>query len=314
MENLRYSNLLRFGSAISVLFVLVLCTGCVSVSTNLQTVSVTGPLHQPAVHLQRTTDELGLRISPWLTVFGERERQGRIPGHTMVNAAGVYQIDTVTSASGTEYYENSSNIYSYDGKNFTWQLPSISGGVGFDLDLTQSFSAILGLGVSSINNDAHWSAQAGLGYSFGNERIAGRFEGAFTWETIGSSAQFVRRIDYFMTNKTQVQFFTENNKRMRPGNYGALTLQSTGKSVTFYTQFAFGSQSIASLSPQSNSAGSSEDYVTSMKFITVTPGVAFSITENTRLVAGIRFMSNTEIDDTNSPFLIAPLVQIEMSF
>ncbi|HEY6952749.1 MAG TPA: hypothetical protein VI758_10100 [Bacteroidota bacterium] len=314
MENPRYQNFLRIQRASTVVLALVLGTGCATVSTNLQSVSVSGPLHQPGVHLQRTTDSLGLRVSPWLAIYGQSQREGRISGHTPVNAAGVYQVDTVTSANGTQYYENASNIYTYSGKNFTWQIPKISGGVGFDIDLTRSFSAIFGMGVSSVNNEANWSALAGIGFNFGNERFAGRLEGAFTWETIGSSAQFVRRIDYFYSNRTEVQFFTENNRRMRSGNYGALTLQSTGKTLTFYTQFAFGSQNIASLAPQNNTGSSDADFVRSMKFVTVTPGIAFTIADNTRIVTGIRFLSNTEIDETDSPFLVAPLVQLEMSF
>lgn len=315
MNHLHTSKLGTLQSGITVLLSLSLCTGCATVTTNLQSVSVSGPLHQPAVHLKRTTDQPGFRISPWLTAFSERERLGSIPGHTKVNAAGLYQVDTVAGVDGPVYYENAANVKPYDGQNFTWRLPAVSGGINFDLDVGESASILLGLGMTSVNNVALWSAHAGISYSSGNERVVARLEGALTWETVASSAQFVRRIDFFFSDKTEVQFFSEENKLMRMGGYGALTLQSTGKNFVFYTQFALGTQAIASLShPGSSSSTDGNDYVRTMKFISVTPGVAFTVGEDLRLITGIRFTGDTEISGTNTPFLIVPLAQLEISF
>jgi hypothetical protein len=299
---------------ISACLVLLLIGGCASVTTNLQSVSLTGPLHQPAIHLNRTADDPGLRISPWLTAYAQPEWNSRISGHTMVNSAGVYQVDSTVSSSGTQYYENPSNQYYYKGQNFKWQLPGVSAGVGFDLDLTRSLSVILGLGMSTVEAGAFWSAQAGVGYSFGNERFAGRVEGVFTWETIGSVAQYVRRTHYFSSNRTEVEFFSVEDRRTRSGNYVALTLQSTDRDFAFFAQGAFGFQEVASLLLQSSSNTSDDDYIKKFGFVSLTPGVAYRVGANERLIAGVRFTSNTEIEEADNTFLIAPLVQLEISF
>jgi hypothetical protein len=307
-------NRTNLQSGISICLALFFGTGCASVTTNLQSVSLTGPLHQPALHLNRTADDPGLRISPWLTAYTQRKWNGRISGHTMVNSAGVYQVDSTVTSSGATYYENPSNQYYYKGQNFTWQLPGVSGGVGIDLDLTRSLSVILGLGMSTIDAGTFWSTQAGLGYSFGNERFSGRVEGVFTWETIGSVAQYVRRTHYFSSNRTEVEFFSVEDRRTRSGDYLALTLESNDRDFAFFAQGAFGFQEVASLLLQSSSNTSDDDYIKKFGFVSLTPGVAYRVGANERLIAGIRFTSNTEIEEADNTFLIAPLVQLEISF
>ncbi len=292
---------------------LLSASGCVP-SWHLQSVSVSGPLHEPALHLQRTTEQPGFRINPWQNVYTQRERLGNISGHTQVNAAGVYQVDSVVDAGGTHYYENPANTHQYQGQNFTWRLPSISGGASFDVDVSSNVSLFGGLGMSSVDNDPLWSAQAGLGYNFGTERIAGRFDAAVTWETIATQAEFVRTTDFFFSSQTEVQFFSSQNKRTRMGGYGSLTLQSTGKDFIFYTQLAFGTQAVTSFLMPSNSSGADDEYVRNLKFVSLTPGIAWSLGSYTRFVVGVRFTSDTEIRETSSPFIIAPLAQLELSF
>lgn len=301
-------------AASAICILLFAATGCIP-SWHLQTVSVSGPLYQPAVHLNRTTNEPGFRIDPWLTVTTQSQRLGTIAGHTMVNATGQYQLDSVVDAQGIRYYQNPSDTNPYQGKNFVWRLPVVSGGASFDLDIAEEVALFGGLGITSVDNNPFWSAHAGLGYNFGTERIAGRIDGALTWETIATSAQFAMTTDVLFSNKTEVQFFTAENRRMRMGGYGALTLQSTGKDLVFYTQVSLGTQGIASFSnPGSTSSQDDNEYIRSLKFVSITPGVAWSVGQYTRVVAGIRFISDTEISQTDSPFLIVPLAQLEISF
>jgi hypothetical protein len=314
MNDSKQWNWAKFQTSTSVCFALLFGTGCASVTTNLQSVSLTGPLHQPTVHLARTTPDPGVRITPWLNGYTSQKWNGRISGHTMVNSAGVYQIDSTIGSNGTTYYENPSNQFYYKGKNFTWQLPGVSGGIGVDLDLIRSLSVILGLGMSTFNADDYWSAQAGVGYSFGNERFAGRIEGVFTWETIGAMAQYVRRTHYYSSDKTEVEFFSVEDTRMRSGNYIAMTFQSTDTDLAFYLQGAFGSQQVASLLRSTSSSSSEDEYIKKFGFVSLTPGVAIRVGENRRLIAGIRFTSNTEIEEADNTFLIVPTVQFELSF
>src|SRR5512135_46633 len=96
-------NRINFQPGISICCTLLFGTGCASVTTNLQSVSLTGPLHQPTVRLARTTADPGVRITPWLNVYGSQEWKGRISGHTMVNSTGVYQIDSTIGINGTTY-------------------------------------------------------------------------------------------------------------------------------------------------------------------------------------------------------------------
>ncbi len=292
---------------------LVGTSGCVS-SWHLQTVSVSGPLFEPTVHLQRTTEQPGFRISPWLTAYTQRQRLGQIAGHTNVNSAGIYQVDSVVDANGTRYYENPANTRPYEGQNFTWQLPTISGGASFDLDVSNNVALFGGLGMTSVDNDPLWSAHGGLGYGFGTDRIAGRFDLALTWETIKSRSEFVRTTEFLFSNQTSVEFYSSQSKRTRMGAYGALTLQSRGNDLIFYTQLAFGTQAIASLTIPSSVSGNDEDFVRNLKFVSLTPGIALSLGPYTRIVAGVRFTSDTEISQTSSPFVIAPIAQLELSF
>jgi hypothetical protein len=113
---------------------------------------------------------------------------------------------------------------------------------------------------------------------------------------------------------------------MRLGYYGALLLQSRGEETVFFAQMAFGMQSIMTLTFPSGSLGSGttmhpgngssagESDINKMKFISITPGIAFKLAEDMRLVTGVRFTSKTEIEAPNTMFLIAPLIQLEMSF
>lgn len=299
--------------------------GC-SVSTNLQSVDVSGTLHQPAVHLKRPTSQTGFRMTPWFSVNTQQEQTGRFPGHTNVNRNGVYQVDTAFTSGGMEFTESGVNIYPFKGQNFSWRLPRINGGFDVDLDVSETVSLFGGIGLSGIDNEAYWSARAGMGFHFGSERIAARFDGGLTWETIASSAQYVRRMEPFLSSTTYVDFFSEDQRKMRFGYYGALLLQSRGEETVFFTQLAFGMQSIMTLTYPLGSFGSGaimhnggqlssgESDISKMKFVSITPGIAFKVTEDMRLVTGVRFTSDTEIEATNNMFLIVPLVQLEMSF
>jgi hypothetical protein len=316
-----------FASAwfLALLVLAVATTGC-SVSTNLQSVDVSGTLHQPAVHLQRPTSQPGFRMTPWLSVNTQQEQTGRFPGHTNVNRNGVYQVDTAFTSTGMEFTESGTNVYPFKGQNFSWRLPKLNGGLDFDLDVSETVSLFGGLGLSGIDNDAYWSARAGIGFHFGTERIAARFDGGLSWETITSSAYYVRRVEPLFSSTTYVDFFSEEQRKMRYGYYGALLLQSRGEETVFFTQLAFGMQSIMTLTYPLGSLGSGatmhngdrsssgESDISKMKFISITPGIAFKIAEEMRLVAGVRFTSDTEIEAPNSMFLIAPLIQLEMSF
>jgi len=308
----------------SLFFALVsLCwIGCATVSTNLQTIDAVGTLHQPAVNLQRTTEEPGIRVSPWLSVNTMTERTGRFPGHTNVNKDGVYAVDTTVSGNEMELTESSSNTYTFKGQNFTWQMPRVNAGASFDIDLSERVALMLGVGVASINNEAFWSARTGLGFGFGTEKIQARCDLALTWETIDASASYVQRATTFLSNTTYVNFFSEEQRNMRMGYYGALTLQSTGDDLVYYAQFALGYTSLMKLtypvgngsSQNSQDASSDDNDPSKMKFISITPGIAFKVGEGIRLIAGLRMTSDTEIQATNSTFLFTPLCELEFSF
>ena len=322
------NDLTRFFASswpLAILFLAAAVMGC-SVSTNLQSVDVSGSLHQPAVHLQRPTVKPGFRITPWLSVNTQQEQTGRFPGHTNVNRNGVYQVDTTFISGEMEFTESSANVYPFKGQNFSWRLPRMNGGLDVDLDISETVSLFGGIGLSGIDNEAYWSARAGMGYQFGTERIAARFDGGLTWETIASSVHYVRRIEPLFSSTTYVDFFGEGQRTMRLGYYGALLLQSRGEETVFFAQMAFGMQSIMTLTFPSGSLGSGttmhtgngssagESDINKMKFISITPGIAFKLAEDMRLVTGVRFTSETEIEAPNTMFLIAPLIQLEMSF
>jgi hypothetical protein len=297
-----------------VISMVLIVMGCAHTSTTLQSVTMSGTAHEPTIHLKRMTAENGFRLSPWLNVYSERERNGRFPGHTKVNGAGNYQLDTTFDVSGNQYFESKSNTFDFKGQNFKWTLPTVSGGMAFDLDIFDRVAIMAGLGLSIIQNETYWSGHAGMGYSFGDERIAGRIEGALTWETVSTTSQFVTRAEYFYSNKTQVWFYDQEERRMRMGGFGSLTIQSTGEEVVYYGQIAMGSQQIVSVNENRDHMSQDQADVSSLTFVSITPGLAFKIGENMRLVTGIRFISNSNLEGQNSPFLIVPLAQLDLSF
>jgi len=60
----------------------------------LQEVEVSGPINHSSVHITDNS-ESGITISPRIVINTNKSHHGKINDHTLVNAQGIFQVDTI---------------------------------------------------------------------------------------------------------------------------------------------------------------------------------------------------------------------------
>jgi hypothetical protein len=109
--------------------------GCTTINQTiyLQNIEVTGPMNNPPLNITTDQKQGSFTISPRFVINDNKQINGRIEKHSLVDPQGIYRVDTVFNNDGSRYYKQAnSNSQEFNGDNLKWDLPSFSAAVNMD--------------------------------------------------------------------------------------------------------------------------------------------------------------------------------------
>jgi hypothetical protein len=152
----------------------------------MQNLEVNGPVTQPPIYITREPKENEIHIIPRVSIPFQKQVDGRIQGHTPVNANGVFYVDTVYRQDNGVYFQDPGNMnaYQFTGSNLQWKIPSVSVGLDVDVALSRKTSLALGATHSSIGGTGVWTYRAGFGFRERRpeQSMGYRFDVGWMWQ------------------------------------------------------------------------------------------------------------------------------------
>jgi hypothetical protein len=323
----RVDILVRFAAFTSLLWM----AGCVvSREVYVQDVKTAGILDDLPVYVTDSVRSGEIRITPRVHIGTTTTYTGVLGSHTKVNAAGVFQVDTLRAASSTTYRETAgANQNPFQGNNFTWSLPPFSLGLDAQIAATRNLALTAGGTYAVINGSAFLAAHAGIGVCAEGRGLSVRFDGGIAWRTIDYTMEEVvvmKYQDIFNDQSSSMRFYADRDNRMETGWYAALTLntRSEGSPVMGFLMLSLIPCDIIDYSPKPymvgilDSRGLSETNTSPLSdhltMFSVTPGVAVNIGGGRRVLAGVRIASGSDIQQPAPGVLITPFLEFDLPF
>jgi len=309
-----------------VLFSLGSCAP-VTESLYVQDVEVQGPINQPPVRITGKVTPSFI-VSPKFFINSNKKFNSSIDGHTSVNSAGVFQVDTVVNGNSITYkITPGANTYPFRGENLHWTIPDYM--VGLDLDVAMSKKIALsgGFNLSSKDRTNLYGYRIGLGFFSASGNLAIRFDGGLIWQkyTYDAASVIVRGENADIgSSSAEVIFFRDRGKSTNLNHYLSLTLNTVYDNlpVNFLVNVGYSGQSLIDFEPETpdheyyiiNPGYRVEDMrgEAYAAFINVSPGFYVNLTEWSRLVFAVRFFFEVEFESGNPTFII-PMLQFDLT-
>ena len=320
----------------AMILVAVLLLGCgeaQEITLYLQDLAVNGPVTQPPIYITKESEPGKIHIIPRISFPMQKTLEGRVEGHTMVNADGIFHVDTVRQGYGV-YFRDPGNVNtsSFRGKNLQWKIPSSSVGLDIDYGASRSTSLALGATYSSTKGSGVWAYRVGLGlHGRDNRGTAGyRLDMGWMWQEHIYEVTTVVTERPLSSSASTVTFYQDREKQTRGSFYAALTFNSIQQEwpLNVFFQAGITKQSVTDIKP---TAPQSEPWIIFPFFLQIpnrdividrrgefsptlvhlTPGVYFNLSESACLVFGLRFSFETALDDLAPSTIISPVVQLD---
>ncbi|MDR3610535.1 MAG: hypothetical protein P4L27_08240 [Ignavibacteriaceae bacterium] len=307
--------------------------GCATIHQTiyLQNVEVNGPINNPPVFI--SDGSTGIKISPWLSFHTNKQLTGQV-NHSMVNSNGVFQVDTTYNNGSVAYRESNANNYKYNHDNIIWNLPNVKAGVDIDLPVSKAVSFFGSLNYSSQNFYQIMGGSFGIGFNSVTRGNAVRFNFGCSLQQYqyDASTVVIQTVDpVFGKEYTEVGFFHDIDKKSNLNFFGNLTYNtvSTDMSINFWFSFAFFSETLLDLTPETpNQAYYPFDFnvtttdtrgETSTTFVSFSPGIYINVTPSLRLVVGINILKDignfsSDNGSFTSSLFVMPLAKIDFLF
>jgi len=250
-------------------------------------------------------------------------------GHSPVNAAGIYQLDTVRNGNDVVFKETSgANVYKFGGKNFRWTPSRVM--AGFDLQYFPSDRSALTLGIdyASGASRAAWGGHLGFGLIRMGERSALRLDGGIQWRKVDVSALTAVRTDVysiFGNSTDNVMLYYDEIEQTNLDFYGGITWNAVNddRIANLFLSLFISRQTLMDIQPRSAAlmfplyttiaVNDARADITSTNVI-LTPGVIITLDEDQRLIIGAR-MTNCWVGESEEVVSRwAPFIQLEAVF
>ena len=311
----------------AILYVLAasVVAGCGTQSVYLQDIKVEGPLSVPPVFVVNEDEpRVGqFRLAVGASVGPEQTIEGRADRHTLVNDAGVYQVDTVVNGGVVQYIERDGvNTNTFKGTNFRWKVAPVAFSMQGDLVAGRSLSLTFGLHFARSSADTYLSGTFGAAFSFYSENIGVRIDLGGAWTTVQYDVDYVvtrTPFSLFGGSETYVKFFHDQAKSGQFGLYGTCMLNTRHRSwpVHLFVQLAIVRQTVIELERTVPFPAFDDNIRASVlhhnSFFVVTPGIVVPITSSSRLLLGIRLADETALLVGEPGVLLAPFAHLEFA-
>ena len=309
-------------------------TKTVSITTiHLQETSVSGPINQSPVHLTEETKTPFFTVSPRFSYKPSEQINASVSGHTPVNSAGYFQVDTVFHNEGSISFKRTqgANIYEYQGQNLTWDIASITAGIDFDARITKSFAAFAGINYSSSNSKNVWGGTAGLAILMTTSKIGLRLDAGLHIQQIAYDAYTVEIIQ--TANTEYVIFYHDLGKSTHWDPFINFTINTVSPNafINFFLNVGYSQQTLVGFTPKDKDETYYGDYkffyyegyreiIEDLRgeaiasYINLTPGIYFRVGKSSRILVGVKFFFDNGLDNTTASSLILPMLQADFMF
>ena len=310
----------------------VIISGCTTVNQTiyLQDIKVSGPIDNPPLNITTDQKKGSFTFSSRFSINDNKSLSGRIEKHTDVNYDGIYRVDTLFNNDGTRSYrESSGNVNEYNGKNLEWDIPNFLAAFDMDYAVGNNFALNVGLNYSVQNQDDFLGGCAGLGFFSENEGTALRFDVGVMWQSLSyvASTVVITTVKPFSGSPTTtVDFFKDRNKSTNWNPYAFLTFNTSSQNtpLNFFLNIGLFGQTLFDFEPSDPNPEYYPFGVTVIRndqrgestttFLTLGTGVFLNLTERSKIIAGVRFMKETQIEETSKSLFILPVLQVDIGF
>jgi hypothetical protein len=309
--------------------------GCATVKTlYLQDVEVTGPINQSPVHITDSTKTPSFTLSMRFSYNPEKEIKAKTDGTPMVNSQGFYQVDTTYNSNGTITYTKTPGVnrYPYPGQNLTWNFATVTFGLDFDIKLVKNFALFGSYNYAGGNNKSLWGGLFGIGVFGVNNGIAFRLDAGLQFQSIAYDAFTIAEVkeeSLWGSTEEYVLFYHDLNKSMHFDPFTNVTFNTAKKDwiVNIFFNAGYSVQTLLDFEPKTI------DYVwfpippfgwpetithdfrgeTTAGYFHFTPGVYFNLSEQSRIVLGVRFFYESQLEDATKNLFIMPMMQVDFT-
>jgi hypothetical protein len=329
------NNFLNISLLCLVFFTLVSCAPSTTITKiYLQDVEVTGPINQSPIHLTDSSDTPSVTLSAKFSYNPEKEFKAKTDGTPKVNSQGIYQVDTTFYNDGTIKYTKTPGVnrFPYIGENLTWKLASFTAGLDFDFKLSRSFALFTGVNYAGVNNKSLWGGTFGLGVFGVKNGIAFRLDAGLHIQSITYDAYTIAEIsetDFWGSTEEYVLFYHDIDESTHFNPFVNFTFNTAKKDwfINIFINAGYSAQSLLDFEPKTIdydwfplppfifNTTTTYDYrgETTTGFIHFTPGVYFSIAEQSRIIFGARFFYETQLEAATKNLFIMPIVQVDFT-
>jgi len=304
----------------------------------LQNIEIFGSINQSHIHLSDSIKTPSVTFSPVVSYNTNSNFMNNIPGHTLVNENGVFQIDTFYNNDGTiNHFEKTpgANINTYQGKNMSWSISSITLGLDMDIKLTRNFALFGGANYSSDNNKSLWGVNLGLGFfGFTKDELGFRLDIGAHFQNIAYDAYTVEdvRITCPSNNEEYLIFYHDINQSTHFNPFINFTFNTaiTDWPVNIFVNFGYSAQTLVDFEPRDKDERYKsnhyhypyygDNYIeivydnrgeSTTGFFHFTPGLHFKFDQWIRLIIGTRFFFETQLDNATAKTFIFPMMQVD---
>ncbi|HXG00133.1 MAG TPA: hypothetical protein VNL69_05070 [Bacteroidota bacterium] len=292
--------------------------GCATQSVHLQNTRIEGPLNVPPLFIVEEEEKIGTwRLSMGASVAPDQRIEGRAAGHSKVNAAGIYQVDTVVNGGQVTYIERRSvNTHDFEGTNFWWNLTRFTASLQADYRVARGLSMVGGFHYSRRGSQSYLGGVLGIGFSFHSRNIGVRLDIGGVWTEVSYDIEYVVTNTPFTLNppETYVLFFSERGKSGNANMYGAFTLNTRYPTwpIQLFVQLAIYRQTVADVERRAfhdiNAVVLQHN-----SFFAVTPGLSVPLSSSSRFMLGVRLTDETALLVGEPGVLVAPFACIEFT-
>ncbi len=301
--------------------------GFTSDTLYLQEAEVYGPINQPPVSFMNDSNDKTFSFSPKIYLNGTKKLKGQVSGHSKVNSAGIFAVDSSLDDSGYMIFKEkkTDNKFDFEGQNLTWHTPDYL--VGFDLDyyMTSKFILSGGLTLSEVDNSNLFGWRLGVGLGGITNNVGIRFDAGLVWQEYEYSAQTVVVRDTWSfagSSEDLVYYFDDRGKTTNLNHYVSINFHYSNREAVLnpFISFAYSKQKILDFEPHSARQEEFPIYGyntidlrgdADVSYLVITPGAYFHVNDWIKLVVSAKYFFAGNIDNVTKENFVVPTLQLE---
>ena len=197
-----------------------------------------------------------------------------------------------------------------------------------DYSAGNHFALNLGLNYSVQDQNDFLGGNAGIGFFSESEGSAFRFDAGVMWQSLSYDASTViitKETPLFGSSSTTIDFYKDWNKSTNWNPYASLTFNTTSKAspLNFFLNLGYFSQTLFDFEPSNPNPEyypfgltvirNDQRGESTASFINLGTGVFINMTEKSKIILGVRFMKETQIEETSKSLFVLPVLQLDTS-